>query len=440
MTTLAFLSLFFGLIRGPYPVELAVDGPVAAVELLVDGKSVQKLQAPWKTEIDFGPDLQPHEIVARALDAEGHEIGRAQEWANLPHPLTKVEVALEGDPASPPRAVRVIWADVKGEKPVSAVVVFDGRSLPLEASGRVPLPPHDLRSLHVLSAEIEFSGSRKVRKEAAYGGDFGSAVSTELTGVPVRVRPGTALAPEKLAGWFTATGQPIPVDAVEEGPGQLYVVRSADASEAWKLGGKGHLLHFHAKTLLAEGDQVRFMFPYSQRYGSSGEVSDLFEVSPAFNTQKQSLPELVQRVVRDPIAGNKRRRIADAVAVAGLEAMKENRRRAILLVLSGHEQDQGRLDPATVRRFLAAIHVPLFVWSLDSPAPGSTAAAWGHAEDVTEARNLVAAVEEIRQELASQRIVMLDGRLLPQSIALSPAASGLELIGERLPAGGTPRK
>lgn len=35
-----------------------------------------------------------------------------------------------------------------------------------------------------------------------------------------------------------------------------------------------------------------------------------------------------------------------------------------------------------------------------------------------------------RQELASQRIVMVDGRILPQSIALSPlAASRLELAG-----------
>jgi hypothetical protein len=428
MTTIAFLSLFFGLIRGPHPVELAVDGPVAAVELLLDGKTVQTLHAPWKTEVDFGPDLQPHEIVARALDSEGHEIGRAQEWANLPHPLAKVDVVLEGDPAGPPKAVRVTWTDVKGEKPVSAAVVFDGRSLPLDASGRVPLPPHDLQSLHVLSAEIELSGSRRIRKEVVYGGAYGSEVSTELTGVPVHVRPGTPLTPGKLAGWLTAAGRPLPVDAVEEGPGQLYVVRSADLSEAWKVGAKGHLLR-HPDLRLAEGDQVRFMFPYSQRFESSGAMTDLFDVSPALDTRKESLPELVQRVVRAPLRSARRRRIADAVAVAGLEAMTENRRRAILLVLSGHEQDQGRLDPATVRRFLATIHVPLFVWTLDKPAPGTTAAAWGHAEDISEVRNLGAAVEKIRQELASQRIVMVDGRLLPQSIALSPQASGVELVG-----------
>jgi hypothetical protein len=280
----------------------------------------------------------------------------------------------------------------------------------------------------VLSAEIELSGSRKIRKEVAYGEEYGSEVSTELTGVPVHVPPGTPLTPGKLAGWLTAAGQPLQVDAVEEGPGQLYVVRSSDLSEGWKVGAKGHLLR-HPNLRLAEGDQVRFMFPYSERFESSGAMTDLFEVSPALDTRTANLPELVQRVVRAPLRSSRRRRIADAVAVAGLEAMTENRRRAILLVLSGHEKDQGRLDPATVRGFLAAIHVPLFVWTLDKPAPGSTATAWGHAEDISEVRNLGAAVEKIRQELASQRIVMVDGRLLPQSIALSPKASGVALVG-----------
>ena len=44
--TIAFLSLFFGLITGSYPVELSVQGPVATVELLVDGRSVRTLQGP----------------------------------------------------------------------------------------------------------------------------------------------------------------------------------------------------------------------------------------------------------------------------------------------------------------------------------------------------------------------------------------------------------
>jgi hypothetical protein len=135
--TIAFLSLFFGLIRGPYPVELAVNGPAAGVELLVDGRSVQKLQGPpWKTAVDFGPGILPHQIVARALDAQGHEIARAEEWANLPHPLTKVEILLERERLETPRAAKIVWTDLKGEKPSARLLAFDGLPLTLDADGR----------------------------------------------------------------------------------------------------------------------------------------------------------------------------------------------------------------------------------------------------------------------------------------------------------------
>ena len=168
MTTIAFLSLFFGLIRGPFPVELAVNGPAAAVELLVDGKSVQTLQAPpWKTTIDFGPDLLPHEIVARALDAKGAEIARTQEWANLPHSLAKVEILLEMDKLGPPKAARVVWTNLQGEKPTAISLVLDGLPLALDSSGRVSLPIRDLASLHVLTAEVTFPSRRPVRREIA---------------------------------------------------------------------------------------------------------------------------------------------------------------------------------------------------------------------------------------------------------------------------------
>jgi hypothetical protein len=122
-------------------------------------------------------------------------------------------------------------------------------------------------------------------------------------------------------------------------------------------------------------------------------------------------------------------RIADAVAVAGLQAMAQNRRRAVLLVLAGGEKDASRYDPTTVRRYLESLRVPLFVWTLGKPAPGSTAAAWGPSEDVSVVRNLYRAVAELRERLDSQRIVMVDGRLLPQSITLSPKALGIELVG-----------
>jgi hypothetical protein len=108
--------------------------------------------------------------------------------------------------------------------------------------------------------------------------------------------------------------------------------------------------------------------------------------------------------------------------------MKENRRRAVLLVLGGSEEDASLYDAATIRRFLAALRVPLFVWSLTGSRPGSTAAEW-EAEEVSQTWHVAGAARRVRRELDAQRIVMVDGRHLPQSITLTPAARGIELAG-----------
>jgi hypothetical protein len=432
MTTIAFLSLFFGLIRGPYPVELAVNGPAAAVELLVDGRSVRTLQAPpWKTEIDLGPDLQPHEILARALDSEGHEIGRAQEWANLPHSLAKVEIVLEMDKLGPPKAARVVWTNLHGEKPTAISLVLDGLPVALDASGRAPLPAQDLASLHVLTAEVTFPSRRPVRREIAYGGEYGSEVSTELTAVPVRVRRGDLPPPQKLTGWLTSGGKPLPVAAVEQGPKQLYVIAAPGTTEALAdiVSRKRTRWNIADAMKLGPEDRIRFVLPFSQRFAGSGEQTDLFDISPEIETSRAGLLSLL--ITSRGARGQKGTpmRAADAAAVAGLEAVTENRRRAILLVLPGGAKDQSRFDPAIVRRYLAALHVPLFIWSLGKPEPGSAAAAWGKVAVMTGLSDLQRAYLDLRDNLDSQRILLVDGRILPQSIALSPKASGLELAG-----------
>ncbi len=435
---ITFLSLFFGLITGPYPIALNVSGPVASVEMVLDGRSVGRLQGPpWETQIDFGPELIPHELVARALDSEGRELARAQEWVNLPHSLTKVEILLEGDKLGPPRAAKLSWTNLRGEVPRTTTLTFDGQLLTLDAEGRAVLPPHDLRSVHVLSTEIAFSPQSLVRKDVAYGGEYGSEVSTELTGVPVRVLRGTLPPAEKLGGWLTAAGAPLPVAAVEEGPAYLYVIRAADDVNSMGTKGLGADRVWEAR--FGKDQQVRLLLPFTRRVEASGEVTDLFDISPPFST-RDGFPRMLPRLGPantppwlSPGKRNPERRIADAVAVAAQEALRENRRRAVLLVISGKERDQSVYDAARVRRYLAALRVPLFVWCLEEPAPGSPPAAWGACEDVTAAPRLLKAMDKIREELDAQRIVLVDGRHLPQSISLSPAAAGVELVGGETP-------
>ncbi|MEO6194685.1 MAG: hypothetical protein ABIS20_16865 [Thermoanaerobaculia bacterium] len=434
MTTIAFLSLFFGLIRGPLPVELAVNGPVAAVELLVDGKSVQTLQAPpWKTAIDFGPDLLPHEIVARALDAKGAEIARTQEWANLPHSLAKVDILLEMDKLGPPKAARVVWTNLQGQKPTAISLVLDGLPLALDSSGRASLPAQDLASLHVLTAEATFPSLRPVRREIAYGGEYGSEVSTELTAVPVRTRRGDLPPLEKLTGWLTSGGKPLPVAAAEQGPKQLYVIAAPGISQNLSLIASQRRSRWNMADVMQLGmeDRLRFVLPFPRRFTTSGgEQSDIFDISPEIEAHHTGLLSMLvtSRTARSPEGSPMR--TAEAAAVAGLEAVTENRRRAILVVLPGGAKEESRFDPAMVRRYLAALRVPLFIWSVGKPEPGSAAAAWGKVVVLKGFWDLQRAYEALRENLDSQRILLVDGRILPQSIALSPvAASRLELAG-----------
>ncbi|HSU82997.1 MAG TPA: hypothetical protein VLR69_11295, partial [Thermoanaerobaculia bacterium] len=75
---IAFVTLLLGLISGTYPIEVTVSGPVAAVEFTLDGADAGRVEhPPWIGRVDLGADLRPHELVARILDAQGHEISRA---------------------------------------------------------------------------------------------------------------------------------------------------------------------------------------------------------------------------------------------------------------------------------------------------------------------------------------------------------------------------
>lgn len=193
------------------------------------------------------------------------------------------------------------------------------------------------------------------------------------------------------------------------------------------------------KAAFGKDQQARLLIPFTRRFEASGEVTDLFEISPPFDT-RDGFPILLSRLgpanAQPWLAPGKldsKRRIADAVAVAAQEAVRENRRRALLLVLSGDEKDESLYDAASVRRYLAALRVPLFVWCLEEPATGSPMAAWGACENVTVARNLLRTMDRIREELAAQRIILVDGRHLPQSVSLSPAAAGVELVGGEMP-------
>ena len=65
-----FVTLFLSLLSGTHEVQVAVDGPVSSVVVLVDQRVIGELTGPpWMIRCDFGEELKPHELVAVAYDA-----------------------------------------------------------------------------------------------------------------------------------------------------------------------------------------------------------------------------------------------------------------------------------------------------------------------------------------------------------------------------------
>jgi hypothetical protein len=449
MIQITFLTLFLGLAAGPRPVELAVQGPaeqIAGLELLLDGAPAGRLAGPpWRTKIDLGPGLLPHELVARAVDAEGRELARVRQWLNLPRSPAEVEIALETAPDGRPAAALLAWQSLISGLP-KVLVTLDGQPLPAGTGAavaegrrlRVPLPEADLATAHVLSVELRFSPAVSAHRDLVFGGG-GGQVSTELTAVPVKARRGKLPPPAGLQGQLLAGGRALRVVAVEDEPAQLIMVRDIGAKEALRKlrlvggviqepGSRPRGSDYARYDLALERDaRVRLLWPTARRTGDAGLVFELFDTSGDYTARDGGLHWLLTRVSNPEETKGEGQRFADAVAVAGLQVLAGNGPRAVLLVLGSDSPDESRYTPAQVRQYLAAIRVPLFVWSYKTPSP-AVIEVWGTVKDVSSPAGLRGAVGELKRELADQQVVWVDGLHLPQSISAAPQA-GLALAG-----------
>jgi hypothetical protein len=433
---IAFVTLFLGLISGRQPVAFAVTGEVAAIELVLDGAVAGRLIAPpWRGRIDLGAGLLPHHLVARALDRQGVQMGTAEQWINLPRPPAEVEVIVEQASAGGPQHVRLAWQSVTNQPPEVTALTLDGESLVLDAQRRAVLPPAAAAGTRLLSAEMSFGGGVVARKDMALDREFGDEVATELTPVPVRLRTSVELPPAgQLQGWLEEDGRSLKVDAVETGRGRLIVVRDPSATRYFNWLDK-LMSQSRVDSTLARGWEVQFLWPQPEVHPANpanranlanpengGRVSDLFQPSQVFDGADHGLLFWLARVVheRDRLGAG---RLADAVAVAGLHAYAGGKPRAVLLVLGPRwsDGDASAYSGQAVRRYLAALQVPLFVWST-APPRAAAQAAWGEIETLTGQISTEHAFRKLRDELDGQRILMVEGRHLPQSITVGAAA------------------
>ena len=425
---IAFLTLFLGLIAGPHTVALSAASGVASIELFLDGAGVARLTGPpWTGRVDLGREPLPHHLVARARDAQGGEVAEAEQWLNLPRPPAEVAILVEKALAGQPRTVRVAWQSLTHARPTSIALTLDGQPLALDTRNRATLPPRPPDgATRVLSAELSFPDGLTARQDVALGRDYGDEVSTQLTAVPVWWRgAGELPATAAMQGWFTDGGRPLQVDAVEAGLAQVWVVR--DPAVARSVGRMGwhfwdRFMSARARLTLGHRAELRFLSSTGRSFPGEGVDSELFDSSPGYPIAGEyETASLLARLSNRSERVGAPQKLADAVAVAGLNACGTGRPRAVLLVVAHGAKDVSRFDAAAVRRYLAALHVPLLVWSADTPDP-ALKAAWGTVDDFTVIDGLDRGFRALARDLETQRIVWVEGRHLPQSIALAPAA------------------
>jgi hypothetical protein len=426
-----FVSLFLWLVTGVQTVEVATEAPVARVEFQLDGELVGELTDDRrKIQVDFGPTLEPHELVAIAYDASGAEIDRARQVINLPSPPVVATLVVDHDETGRPVAARVVTESATRLAPVNIVVSLDGDVIAPDAKRRYPLPKFEPRTTHLLSAEALWADGSAARTDLSLGGDFGEIVASELTAIPIRIsREEPSI--EEIQGRLTAGGEPLRVVAVETSGARIYVVRDLGATRALKAVGRSNARV--SKSIRAHYDPVfeHDLAPDLDRAylvgvnAAAARGVSLFPVAGPVSLKRWGLPWAVT-TLHDRYPDPDSQRVADAVAVAGIRAAGHASPRTVVLILSAQTDDDSVYPVTAVKHFLAEIGVPLVVWV----AHKQTDNPWGPGTKTTSPKDFSRATEALLDELADQRIVWVEGRHLLNRVELDGADLGLTLAGD----------
>ena len=448
---ITFVTLFLGLTAGRQRISLAADSAVTLVEIRIDGRTFQTLtKPPWEADFDFGAELLPHRILARALDGSGRELGHAMQLFNVPRPVAEGEILFERGSDGQPVAVRATWESVTQAKPRRFEVQLDGHRISVKEPSRFALPRYDGRRVHMLVVELEFSAFEKVRLERAFGGGVAENAARELTAVPITVgkrEPDGKV----LSAALSVDGGPVRVTAVESGPAKVTFVRSAKADEWFdpskskegsRSSGPGSLSPLGPSSgsrfverepgrfdmALGNDDQVRFLYPVPLVSNESRLPTNLFPSSPYYFTAEHGGIPYLLRSYTMSFGENAPERLADAVAVAGLQVAGGNQPRAVVLLCSNDPPDGSQFSSDVVRGYLRRIGVPLFVWCVGAGNCADARARWGELEEIGTGTDLRRAVSRLKKELKRQRIVWVEGSWLAQEVVLRSPVDGLKLL------------
>ncbi len=431
-----FLTLFIGVVSGLQTVQVAVTPPVARVELRLNGEQVATMRAPvWKTTLSLDDTLTPSVLEAVAYNRGGAEIGRDRQLINLPQHQAGARIVPEIDASGRVEAAHVIWEAPAFPGPRRVTARLDGKPAPFQTGYEVDLSGIRDHAVHVLSVQISFSDTVSVHRTLVFGAGNLRATSSELTAVPVVLTRGKMPGVAGLQGYFTANGAKLKVDSAEKGPSTVVFVRDLGvARRVWLMRPLGTYSGLRAGFCtfgaLGRRDFVRVeeVIPRLQATGS--RTANVFPVSapvrPIIVHGVGWLLALGAPLQSDPFG----RRLADAVAVAGMTAARGGRRRAVVLCLGDASGDRSFNSVTAVRSYLKTLRVPLEVWDFreKNTREEGHVSPWGSTIRIGSRAQFLTAVNMLKKKLARQRIVWLVGARLPQEITLGPAARGIRLV------------
>ncbi len=456
-----FVSLYLGLLIGIQPVEVTVGMDVATVEIVLDDEIVAHLShPPWRARVDFGDRLAPRRLVAIARDAAGTALGEATQLLNVARPTAEAGLVLERMDGRVTGA-RLTWQSVAADRPLTVRATLDGEPLPVDDPAFIPIPDRDPSSFHLLVVDLTFSPRQHIQVVASFGGAHGTETNTELTAIPVRLTSRRLPPLAALSVVVQPTATPLPVRSAEKGHAEIVFVRDHAADriierigmrDARGVGSTGISSGAEGAEPRVTGiaasprdalrrlltidsdDQVRMIWPATQKVEREEVRMELFPASPVFDARDGGIFwALTQDVVLSDTRDHQR--LADAVAVAGVAATANNRRRAVVLVLGPEPDDASRFPAPMVRDFLRSLSVPLYIWTVSDasvshsrpdPVPQTWCCAEGHAE-IHSLQDLRRAVRQLEKDLAAQRILWVAGRHLPQEISIEET-SGIRAL------------
>ncbi len=436
MSEIVFLSLFLGLVTGVRTVELQVSPTIHSVVITVDGEMIGKIDhPPWRADVDLGASLIPHALEAVGYDENNVEVARARQILNVPRPMAEAAIVLRWE-HNKPVGVDMRWVNRYQLEPRDVRITVDGRRLKVDKSHHATLPDLDMSALHIVTAEVKFVAGITARSETVIEGSAGYNASTDaqLTAVAVNQRNGDT---DAAVDCFVSNGTALQASAIEKSKALVIFVKDPDAAEARRaygpvVAGWGDWSTRRAtrqKLQLDSDTASRLLSPVANTYTAGDQIPmTIFEQTVDIESRQGGLIWLLTRPTR---ASAMPRRFADAVATAGVSAMSEGRRRAVVLILSA-TRDESYYSPLTVRRYLASIGVPLLVWSLSGPRP-DLAQSWGEVTDVSTEELLSEATSRLGQMIAVQRIVWINADPLTALRASAKPRCAYEPLATALP-------